>query len=135
MMRVFDVVGRPAMVMHEPVLQPRHRQLLPDGRAVGVVAHGADQQAARAQRGDVGGDVGGAAQRGVALAHGHDRDRRLGAQPLGLADEVAVEHDVADHHDATLLHLLDQLQHAVARERCRRCSHRRTPRWLMPSVA
>ena len=104
MMRVFDVVGRPGDGDHEAVLQPGHGQLLPDGRAVGVVAHGADQEAARAERRHVGGHVGGAAERGVALAHGHDRDRRLRAQPLGLADEVAVEHDVADHHDAALLH-------------------------------
>ena len=61
-----------------PVREPLLGQLGPDGIAVGVVAHHADQPHFGAQRRDVGRDVRRSPQGHPGLAHVHHGDRRLG---------------------------------------------------------
>ena len=117
-----------------PVIQASDRELLTDGGAIPIVSHHPDQMTGGAERRHVGRDVGGATQLGLAVPDGHDRHRRLGRDPFGVADEIAVDHDVADHHDPARLHLLDQLHHPVAGER-RSAGHRKAPLRLRPRVA
>ena len=101
MIRVFDVVGRPAMVITYRSSSRASASSCRMRGSVGVVADGPDQEAGRAERGDVGRHVGGAAERVSPFAHGDDRNRRLGRQPVGVADEIAVEDDVSnDRHSA-----------------------------------
>ena len=61
-----------------------------------VVADGRHQVAAGAERRDVLGDVGRAAEGVLALADADDRDRRLGRDAVDVAAQVDVEHRVAD---------------------------------------
>jgi len=91
-----------------------------------VVAYRTHQPAGGPDRGDIGRDVGGAAERAAGFPDGHHRHRRLGRQPLRVADEVAVQHHIADDHDAPALHPIQELDQPVAENgrRLRRGSHR-----------
>ena len=73
-----------------------------EAAAVLVVADRGQQARLRAERLDVPGDVGGAAEPLLLLARvdAHDRHRRLGRDAVDRAEPVAVEHRVADDEDA-----------------------------------
>ena len=98
--RVLVVVGRPASGEEAVIGEPLLGQLGANRVAMGVVTHHAHEPDLGAERGDIGGDIGGAAQGHAGLAHVHHGDRRLGRQSVGVAEQVAVEHDVAHDHDA-----------------------------------
>ena len=74
-------------------------QRLAQGGAGGIVADHANQVAARPGGGDVGGDIGRAARRIAPVGHVHHRHRCLRRDALDVADEVPVEHQVADDRD------------------------------------
>jgi hypothetical protein len=76
--RVLVVVGRPATVRSPRSGSRCWSQLGPDGIAVGVVAHDADQPDLGAQGGDVGGDIRRSAQSHPGLAHVDHGNRRFG---------------------------------------------------------
>src|ERR1700676_1976492 len=61
-----------------------------------VLADQADEDAARAERGDVARDIAGAADIALAALHGNDRRRRLRRDPRHLAVDEFVEHEIAD---------------------------------------
>ena len=61
-----------------------------------VVADHADEDAARAERGDIARHVAGAADHEFAVADGEHLRRRLGRDAGDLAVDEIVEHDVAD---------------------------------------
>ena len=85
---------------------------LANAAAVGVGADDAGQGHARAEGAQHGGDAAGAAQPFLALVGVQQDDRRLLADALGVAPDVAVEHQVADHQHARLaeaLHQVDQV--------------------------
>ena len=65
-------------------------------RAGVVLADQADEDAARAERGDVARDIAGAADIGFAALHGNDRRGRFRRNPRHLAIDEFVEHEVAD---------------------------------------
>ena len=65
-------------------------------RAGLVLADQADEDAARAERGDVARDVAGAADIGLAALHRDHRRRRFRRNPRHLAIDEFVEHEVAD---------------------------------------
>ncbi len=67
------------------------------GRAIGTDE--ADHAHGGSQLGGLHGDVGGAAGHLVLVVHLQDLDRRLGAEAVGAALDVAVEHHVADDRD------------------------------------
>jgi hypothetical protein len=58
---------------------------------------------------DVCGNVRRPAQRSVALGHGHDGDGGFRRNPLGVADQVPIQHDVTEHSHPTALHPVDQV--------------------------
>ena len=61
-----------------------------------VLADQADEDAARAERGDVARDIAGAADIGLAALHGNHRRGRFRRNPRHLAIDEFVEHEVAD---------------------------------------
>jgi len=91
-------------------------ELAAHGRAARVLADNGDEPAFGAQRRDVRGDVGGAAETMAARVHRDDGHRRLGRNPLDFAHQVDVEHRVADHDDLGRGHLAEKGFDAVARE-------------------
>ena len=101
MMRVFTGVGRSG-ARDEPVggharaggtgVAPR-RPALSSPTTPTATARGAE-------RVDVVGGVGGAAEPHLALGEAQDEDRRLARDARGLAVEVLVGDEVADDHDA-----------------------------------
>ena len=102
MIRVLEVVGRPAIGITN---RSSSRATASSCRIAAPSASSPTTPTRRQcapMRGDVGGDVGRAAQRRMALADGDHRHRRLGGEPLGVAHEIAVEHDVAHHDDPAL---------------------------------
>jgi hypothetical protein len=69
-------------------------------RAVRVVADNPDKPRFRAERGGVGGHVGGAAERVPLRLHMHHRHGRLVRDAPDGAVDVMVEHHIAQHGDA-----------------------------------
>ena len=77
-----------------------------------VCAHDADERGAAAERRDVIGDVGGAAEPhvlGLELHHRHRRLRRDSGHP---PDDEAIEHDVAGHEHGLSGEARDELARA-----------------------
>ena len=62
----------------------------------------AGEEGLTAEAGEVHGDVGGAAGALVALGVAEDGDRRFGGDAVHLAEDVAVEHEVAGHQHLQL---------------------------------
>ena len=100
-MRVFEMVGRVLVTTPSGVDVGAFR-----GSAARVVLVGVGAPESRrgrpGSRGRRGwhGDVGGSAGAGVALGVAEDGDRGLGGDAVDLAEDVAVEHEVADDEDA-----------------------------------
>ena len=88
---------RPRRIANQHAFDPaflRQRRL--ELRARLVLADQADEDAARAERGDVARDVAGAADIGLAALDGDDRRRRFRRNPRHLAIDELVEHEIAD---------------------------------------
>ena len=62
----------------------------------------ADEQAARAEAGEIARDVAGAADHLLLAPHSEDRHRRLRRHPRHLAIDEVVEHEVADAQDGAV---------------------------------
>ena len=94
--RTFRVVGRAGSETSTALDQAFPRQLGLQLRARLVLADQADEDAARAERGDVARDIAGAADIGLAALDRDDRRRRFRRNPRHLAIDEFVEHEVAD---------------------------------------
>jgi hypothetical protein len=77
-----------------------------------VAADHADRNHPRAQRVDVVGGVGGAAQQHLALGEAQDEHRRLAGDADRLAEQVLVGDQIADHHDRATAKPVDALAQA-----------------------
>ena len=98
--RTLLVVGRPSTVTSPVRLHAHLFEGVPQLPPRRVAADGADDRDAHAQRRQVGRDVARAAEAGFLALEVQDRHRRLGREAVGVAVEVAVGHEVAQHHDA-----------------------------------
>ena len=114
--RTFRVVGRGA-VGHQHAFDPAFPRQRGFQRRAGVVlADQPDEDAARAERGDVARDVAGAADIGLAAL---DRDHRRGRfrrNPRHLAIDEFVEHEIADAEHRLAGHRMRQgfkIEHLV----------------------
>ena len=94
-------------------------QHLADAAAVGVGADDAGQGRLGAEGAEHGGDAAGAAEPLLAPVGVQQDDRRFLADALGVAPDVAVEHQVADDQHARLAQLLHQVDQVGG--------HRRSP--------
>jgi hypothetical protein len=70
---------------------------------LGVGAPEAGEEGLAAEAGEVHGDVGGAAGALVTVGVAEDGDGGLGGDAIDLAEDVAVEHEVADDEDADVV--------------------------------
>jgi hypothetical protein len=84
--------------------------------AAGIVADRRHEVAAGTERHDVLRHVRRAAQRGLALTDPDDGDRRLRADPLDVADQVHVQHGVADDGDSLVPGAVEQRCQPHARQ-------------------
>src|SRR5262249_46512130 len=84
-------------------------QGLADAAAVGVGADDAGDGDAGAQGAEHGGDAAGAAELLLAAVRVQQDDGRLLADARGVAPDVAVQHQVADHQHARLAEVLDEI--------------------------
>ena len=87
-------------------------EILEQPRAVGVAADDADRLDAAAERDDVVGDVGGAAEPLRLVVEADDRHRRFRRDPLDPADDELIEHQVADDQDGAAGEAIEQLSSA-----------------------
>ncbi|MCX6943176.1 MAG: hypothetical protein NT173_00165 [Opitutales bacterium] len=78
-----------------------------------VLPEEAGDRAVGAQRGEVQGDVAGAAGRPGLAVHVDHRHRRLGRDARGITPDVAVEHQVADNKDAQARDFAEQAGQAL----------------------
>jgi len=69
----------------------------------GVGSPEAGEEWLATEAGEVHGDVGGAAGALVAVRVAEDRDGGFGRDAVDVADDVAVEHEVADDEDADVV--------------------------------
>ncbi len=67
-----------------------------------IVPHHADQHGLPAEGRDIQRDIGRPAQPAAVAAGSQHRDRRLGRQPVGMAGDVTVQDDVAQHGHACI---------------------------------
>ena len=84
-----------------------------------VVADEADENAARAERGDIARDVAGAADLTFAVPDREHRRRRLGRNARDLAVDEIVEHEIADAEHGLLGNKLEgffEIEHAYCRQ-------------------
>ena len=135
MMRVFDVVGRPAT----EITKRSSSRATASSCRIAAPSVSSPTVPTRKQRAPSA-DTLAATLAAPPRAAWRSRTVTTGTGASGLSrsvspDEVAVEHDVTDHDDAARLHPVDELHQPVAGELGQRRSHRSTPRRLKPSVA
>ena len=89
------------------------------GQPVGghVPSHHADERHPGAKGGEIVGDIGGAAETHELRLKMHDRHRRFRRDARHVADDEAVEHDVADDQDVVAAQARDDVPRAARGER------------------
>ena len=103
------MLGRPESVEDGLVADALIEQHSADAVAVGVGPDDAGQGRLGAEGAEQRGDAAGAAEALLAAVGAQEDDRRLLADALGVAPDVAVEHQVADDQHARLAEVLNQL--------------------------
>ena len=93
-MRVFEMVGV-AVETTPTVSTPARSRMCGQLCLLGIGAPEAGEVCLAAEAGEVHGDIGSAAGSRVALGVAEDGDRSLGRDAVHLADDVAIEHEVA----------------------------------------
>jgi hypothetical protein len=108
--------GRPGRIDHQRGLDQRIGLQPRDDVARRIIgADETDEDAARAERGDIARDIAGAPDGELVALHRQHRRRRLRRNPSDLAIDEVVEHQVADAEDGLLADVLQarfEIQHA-----------------------
>ncbi len=100
---------RPRRIAHQNAFDSAFfRQRGLELRSRVVLADQADEDAARAERGDIARHVAGAADIGFAPLHGNHRRRRFRRNPRHLAIDEFVEHEIADAEHGLAHHRIVQ---------------------------
>ncbi len=105
--RRLTIVRRPGSVTRCAVVDAAALERLAEPAARFVVAHDGDQPDTRAERGEVGREVAGAAGDAVRLRHAHGGHGRLACDPCCAPVQVLVEEHVADDGDRQCLGSLE----------------------------
>src|SRR5262249_35172632 len=99
---LFDGAGSVRIAEYRFIIDTQVHERSADPFAVGIGPDQAGQGHTRTQSAQQGGHAAGAAESFLALIGVQKNDRRFLTDALGIAPDIAVEHDIANHENARL---------------------------------